>query len=161
MKSLFLFTLFLLVTLNPVFAAEFNNLDALQGLTETRAVFDINQGDPDILALRLQLVEKTYHQLEAAGTSPKFVLAFRGKASNFLTKGETYIDQEDREKKQKIEILLKHLNQLGLPLEQCSIAASLAKIDPDDFLSYIKVVANGYTSLIGYQNQGYALIPME
>ena len=160
MKSLLLFTS-LLLPFNLVFAAGFNNQDALQGLTETRAVFDINQGNPDILALRLQLVEETYQQLKTAGTASKFVLAFRGKASIFLTVGDAYIDQEDREKKQKIETLLKHLSQLGLPLEQCSIAARLSKIDTNDFLPYIKVVANGYTSLIGYQNQGYALIPME
>ena len=161
MKHLLLFSLLLFIPLNPVFAAEFNNRDALRGLTETKAVFDINQGNPDILALRLQLVEKTYQQLKAAGTSPKFVLAFRGKASNFLTTGETYIDVEDREKKQQIDKLLEHLSQLGLSLEQCAIAAGLAKIDTADFLPYVKVVANGYVSLIGYQNQGYALVSME
>ena len=161
MKRLLLLITLLFVPLNLAFAAEFNNQDALHGLTETKAAFDINQGDPDILALRLQLVEETYQQLKIAGTAPKFVLVFRGKASNFLTTGETYIDPKDREKKQKIETLLQHLNQRGMPLEQCSIAAHLAKIDTDDFLPFIKVVANGYTSLIGYQNQGYALVPME
>lgn len=161
MKSLLLFICLLLVPPNLAFAAEFNNQGALQGLTETKAVFDINQGNPDILALRLQLVEETYQQLKSAGTAPKFVLAFRGGASFFLTTGERYIDQEDREKKQKIETLLKDLNQLGIPLEQCAIAARLSKIDTGNFLPYIKVVANGYTSMIGYQNQGYALIPME
>ncbi len=160
MKSLLLFAS-LLLPLNLIFAAGFNNQNALHGLTETKVVFDINQGDPDILALRLQLIETTYQQLKTAGTAPKFILAFRGKASNFLTTGDTYIDQEDSEKKQKIETLLKHLGQLGFPLEQCSIAARLSKIDTSDFLPYIKVVANGYISLIGYQNQGYALVPME
>lgn len=160
MKSLLLFVS-LLLPLNLVFAAEFNNQNALQGLTETKVVFDINQGNPDLLALRLHLVEKTYQQLKAAGTAPKFILAFRGKASNFLTIDDTYIDQEDREIKQKIETLLKHLSQQGFTLEQCSIAARLAKIDTSNFLPYIKVVANGYISLIGYQNQGYALVPME
>ncbi|MEE4253042.1 MAG: DsrE family protein [Desulfuromusa sp.] len=161
MKNLLLIIALLFVPPNLAMASEFNNQDALQGLTATKAVFDINQGNPDILALRLQLVEETYQQLKAAGTAPKFVLAFRGKASNYLTTGETYIDQEDRAKKQQIETLLQHLNQQGIPLEQCSIAARLSKIDTDDFLPYIKVVANGYTSLIGYQNRGYALIPME
>lgn len=161
MKRLLLFTALLLTPLSPLFAAELNNQDALQGLTETKAVFDINQGNPDILALRLQLVEKTYTQLKAAETAPKFVLTFRGKASNFLTKGETHIDVEDREKKQQIEKLLKHLSQIGIPLEQCAIAAQLAKIDPGDFLPNVKVVANGYVSLIGYQNRGYALVSME
>lgn len=161
MKRLLLFTCLLFVPINLVSAAEFNNDDALQGLTATRAVFDINQGNPNILVLRLQLIKKTYQQLHSAGKNPEFVLTFRGKASHFLTTGETYIDQEDREKKLQIEELLRSLSLFGFPLEQCSIAAALAKINTDDFLPYINVVANGYTSLIGYQNQGYALISME
>ncbi|WP_321365456.1 DsrE family protein [uncultured Desulfuromusa sp.] len=161
MKHLLLFTCLLFVPFNLVSAAEFNNDDALQGLTATRAVFDINQGNPDILALRLQLIKKTYQQLSSAGKNPQFVLTFRGKASPFLTAGKTYIDQKDREKKLQIEKLLRYLNRLGFPLEQCAIAADLAKINTNDFLPYITVVANGYTSLIGYQNQGYALISME
>lgn len=161
MKRLLLLITLLSVSLNLAFAAEFNNQDALHGLTGTKAVFDLNQGNPDILALRLQLVEETYQQLKTAGTAPKFVLVFRGKASSYLTTGETYVDQKDLEKKQKIKTLLQHLSQQGIPLKQCAIAARLAKIDTDDFLPFIKVVANGYTSLIGYQNQGYALVPME
>ncbi|SEA56732.1 hypothetical protein SAMN05660420_02492 [Desulfuromusa kysingii] len=161
MKSLLLCICLLLAPLNIAVAAELNNHDALQGLTATKAVFDINQGNPNILLLRLQLVEKTYQQLKSTGTVPKFVLTFRGGASNFMTTGETYIDREDYEQKQQIETQLKHLSEMGLNLEQCAIAAALAKIDTDDFLPYIKVVANGYTSLIGYQNQGYAFVPME
>jgi hypothetical protein len=147
--------------MNSAFATEFNNRDALQGVAETKAVFDINQGNPEILLLRLQLVEKTFEQLKAAGKSPKFVLTFRGKASNFLTIGDKYILEEDQSIKQEIKVLLEKLSQLGLPLEQCAIAAGLAKINTDDFLPQIKIIANGYTSLIAYQNRGYAFIPME
>lgn len=161
MKKLLLFTLVFLTSYSVLPAADYDNRDALQPLTETRAVFDINQGDPRILALRLKLVKATYDQLIAADVSPHFVLTFRGGASQFLTVGDSYVEPEELPDKLRIRELLETLSSLGLPLEQCAIAAELNRIAPEDFIPQVKVVANGYTSLIAYQNRGYAYIPME
>ena len=161
MRSLLLFIVFSSALFGTALAAQFDNRDALEGLTTTRAVFDINQGDPKILALRLKLIEETYRQLREAGADPRFVLTFRGQASLFLTRGEKYIAPDDLPLKNEIELLLNQFGEHGMPLEQCAIAARLLNIDTADFLPGIKIVANGYTSLIGYQNRGYAFIPME
>ena len=161
MKKLLLFTLVFLTSYSVLPAAEYDNRDALQALTETRAVFDINQGDPRTLALRLKLVKTTYDQLIAAGVTPHFVLTFRGGASQFLTVGDKYVEPEELPDKLRIREQLENLSSRGLPLEQCAIAAELNKIAPEDFIPQVRVVANGYTSLIAYQNRGYAFIPME
>lgn len=160
MKSLLLLTC-LLLPISTVFAAQLNNNDALENLTEVKAVFDINQGNPHILKLRLQLIEESYQQLKAAGVTPKFVLTFRGKASFFLTSGLQYVDIIDLSVKNDIKVLLEQFSNQNIPLKQCAIAAKLSEINTDDFLPQIEVVTNGYISLMGYQNKGYAFIPME
>ncbi|MDX2495033.1 MAG: DsrE family protein [Desulfuromusa sp.] len=161
MRNFFILVLLLIIPDYSLAVGQLDNKNALQGVTEAKAVFDINQGDPAILKTRLQLIERTYNQLKTANTSPKFVLTFRGQASYFLTTGKKYVAEKDHEIKLEIKTLVERLKLLGLPLEQCAIAAGMAKISTDDFLPQIKVVANGYTSLIGYQNKGYAFIPME
>jgi intracellular sulfur oxidation DsrE/DsrF family protein len=34
-------------------------------------------------------------------------------------------------------------------------------LEVKDFLPQVEVVENGYVSLIGYQQQGYALLPLD
>ncbi len=161
MKSLFKIGLILLLLYGSVSAAEFRNDAALAGLNATKAVFDINQGDPEVLLLRLNLIDQTYRQLNAFGTPPQFVLAFRGKASRYVTAGEEYVKPFDLPYKKQIEEWISQFKQRGMVLEQCALAANMLNIDTGKFLPQIKVVANGYISLIGYQNQGYALVPMD
>ncbi|PLX99192.1 MAG: hypothetical protein C0622_10785 [Desulfuromonas sp.] len=161
MKTLCSLGLLFLLIATPAYSAQPNNDDALQNLTNVKAVFDVNQGDPKTLLLRLQLVEKTYQQLLDVGVTPEFVLAFRGGASLFLTTGDGYIEAEDKRTKAEVEQLLEGFKQHGIALEQCAIAAGLLKIGLDDFQPRVKVVANGYVSMIGYQNRGFALISME
>ena len=45
-------------------------------------------------------------------------------------------------------------------MEQCRIAADMQGIPVTDFLSPLVVVDNGYISMIGYQSQGYSLVPI-
>lgn len=161
MKYLFKITLILLLLCTPVYAAELRNDAALDGLTETKVVFDVNQGSPSRLLLRLEFIDKTYNQLIAFGTTPKVVVAFRGKASLYVTEGDDYLPSADLADKRKVEKWISQFKQQGMVLEQCALAAKMLKIDVEDFLPEIQVVANGYISLIGYQNKGYAFIPMD
>jgi DsrE/DsrF/DsrH-like protein len=113
------------------------------------------------LLLRLKFVEKTYNQLIQFGTKPSFVLAFRGKASRYVTLGEDYLHPDDLAGKRKVEEWIAQFSKQGMTLEQCALAAELQKIDTEEFLPQIEVVANGYISMIGYQNKGYAFVPMD
>ncbi len=78
-----LLPILLLISFAPLSMAEINNRDALEGLAEMKAVFDINQGNPDILKLRLELIEMTYQQLKKAGVSPISSLRFGAKRVSF------------------------------------------------------------------------------
>ncbi len=164
-KTIFLWavTLFFLFSVAQAGAAgvSYNNDKALKGLTETKAYIDLTVGEPKLLLLRLQLIEKTFSQIAEAGVSPTFVIGIRGKASNFFTKGTNYVIDSDLGDKERIAALVEKLSKLGIGLEQCRIAAGLQDIDVNDFLPQVELVANGYVSLIGYQSKGYGLVPMD
>ena len=112
----------------------YNNDRALKGLTESRAYFDVTVGEPKQLLVRLQLVEKTYNQLVAAGITPAFVIGIRGKASAFFTKGTDYVLDADLPEKEQIAALAKKLKTMQIAIEQCYIAAGFQEIDAADFL---------------------------
>lgn len=139
----------------------FNNAKSLQGVTKTKAYFDVTISDPKALLIRLQLIEKTYQQLVAAGVSPALVVGVRGKASGFFTKGNGYVLDSDLPEKERIAAMVKKLSSLKIGIEQCHIAAGFEDIDVADFLPEMELVANGYVSMIGYNAQGYAFIPMD
>jgi hypothetical protein len=142
-------------------SALYNNKKALQGVTKAKAYFDVTIGNPKALLIRLELIEKTYHQLVAAGASPDLVIGIRGKASGLFTKGHGYVLDSDLPEKERIAAMVKKLTEMKIGIEQCLIAAGFEDIDVADFLPEIELVANGYISMIGYHAQGYAFVPMD
>ncbi len=145
----------------PFASLAFDNKIALADITEVKAVFDVNQGNPDKLLLRLQLVDKSWQQLSVKNISANFVLVFRGAASHYLTLDENDISILDMDIRKTIQEQIKTLHQRGIHLEQCAIAAQLLQLNPQKFMPEINIVENGYVSLVAYQNRGYAFIPMD
>ena len=145
----------------PAAAGEFNDADALRGLKEVRIVADVNVGKPKLLLRRLELIDDTYTQLIDAGVTPTIVVAFRGGATKFVTHGDGYVPADQQGIKKEVQGWISQFAENGLVLEQCAIAARGQKVKAGDILPSIKVVQNGYISLIGYQNRGYALLPMD
>lgn len=133
----------------------------LQGVSPLKVYFDVNLGVAKGLELRLQLINRTFEQLVGQGSVPEFIVGFRGKASSFITKGDGYVASEDLAFKRKIHQWVKAFQARGIRMEQCQIAADLSGIESQDFLAEVKVVRNGYVSMITYQNQGFAQIPMD
>lgn len=163
-KILLILLVFLLASCSarPGLGAEtYNNDKALAGIRQTKVYFDVNVGEPAKLVTRLQLIETTYSQLAAAGISPRFVVGIRGKASNFFTRADGYVLATDLPAKKTIATRVDQFRAKGFVIEQCRIAADLQEIEVADFLPQVEVVANGYVSMIGYQSQGYAFVPMD
>ena len=128
---------------------------------EARVYFDVSIGEPEKLALRLGLIEKTRGDLIAAGLTPRIVVGIRGKASNFFTRDEDYVLESDLAVKKKILAQVVRLKAMGLRLEQCGLAADMQGIATTDFLPQLEMVGNGYVAMITYQGQGYAYVPMD
>lgn len=142
-------------------AVALNHGSALSGVMTTNVFFDVNIGDPAKLRTRLQLIETTYAQLVAAGFSPRVVIGIRGMASNFFTRDAGYILEAELPVKKEIAAKVEKFRAMGFAVEQCRIAAGMQGIDVADFLPQVQVVDNGYISMIGYQAQGYAYVPMD
>lgn len=135
--------------------------DALQGVTETKTVFDIHVNKPEMLVLYLEVIGQTYEDLKRQDQVPVFVVAFRGPALRFLTSENWSFAVEDQARIEKASTLIKELLARGVKFEACSIAADLFKVDPKTYLPGIKPVGNTFVSLIGYQARGYHLVPVD
>jgi len=162
MKRIICLFIIVLITAFSVQAQESENTPAsLKGINTADIVFDVNVGNPKLLSLRLKLVEKTLSDI-SSHAKYRAVVAFRGAASDFMTKNDNYIDKDKKQIKKDIYRRLKTLkNDYNVTLEQCGVAIDLRGISPEEIYDIINVVENGYVSIIGYQNQGYAFVPMD
>ena len=139
-----------------------NDAVSLQGLDNTRVVFDITQGNPKKLLGRLKLIEKTAEMMIEQGVKPDFVLAFRGPASFYASRDREIIPLETHDVADQIAAQISKMNtDKGLKFEQCSVATGFLKISNDSIYPEIRVVGNSWISLAGYQNKGYAYIPVD
>lgn len=142
-------------------AGSVDNHVALAGLKSIHIVCDVNVGEPHLLLRRLELIDETYSQLLDASVSPTVVVAFRGGASRYVTRGNGYVPADAVKDKQEIRQLIEQFRRNGFRLEQCAIAARSFDIDPADLLPGVALVRNGYVSIVAYQARGYALLPMD
>lgn len=157
------FSMLTLLLLLPVLAFG-GNLDdraALADLKAVKIICDVNVKEAKLLLRRLELIDETYTQLLDAGVTPTIVVAFRGGASQYVTRGDKYVDAKNAGIKKEIQGWVDQYRQHGFRLEQCAIAAKAWKVDQADFLAPIHVVQNGYISIVAYQSRGYALLPMD
>ena len=158
-------TIFILIAVtlgsSALHAAQSSNSVALHGVKATKALFDINFGDPNKLELYLGVIEKTYNDLIQQGHKPDFIIAFRGSSVRLITTDTWAFSEDDQHRLEKGAALLKKLSEQGVRLEACTIATNLFKIDNNSLLSVIKPVGNTFVSLIGYQSKGYSLIPIQ
>lgn len=160
MRKLSILSLLLLLP-GLTFAAPPDNSRSLASLNNVGVVFDVNTGHPNKLLLRLKLIEETVTSISKEGVTTDVVVAFRGGATLFMTRGDKYLPQEDMSHKIRIQTQVRRLKELGYRLEQCAVAARLLKVDLQDIIDEVSVVGNGYISMIGYQNRGYAFVPMD
>ena len=160
MKTVALITAMLLAPM-PAIAGAFANSGALKGLTTVKVVVDVNVGAPDLLLRRIELIDETYTQLIDAGIKPVFVVAFRGPATRFVTRGKGHVAPAHAAVKEKVRGWIGQFKENGFILEQCAIAARGQKVPAGDILPEITVVGNGYISIAAYQNKGFAFLPMD
>ncbi|HEX7403068.1 MAG TPA: DsrE family protein [Usitatibacter sp.] len=137
-----------------------DNRAALAGLTEMKIAFDITEGNPKALLGKLGVIDTTRKQLIEDGVTPRMVLAFRGDASYFTQADVEKLKPEDREDARKIAAKLKELRAANgvEALEQCNLPLAARKLRSGDVMPEVKVVGNGWISLVAYQRRGYAYI---
>jgi len=107
-----------------------NDSASLADLKVGKGVFLVDIGDAKKLNFYLEVIQGTYKGMKAQGVDPDFMLVYIGPS-------------------------VKYLKQ-----EVCAVATRVFGIDNDSVYPSMKLVADGFVSLIGYQAQGYNLVPV-
>lgn len=133
---------------------------ALAGLKEGKIAFDIHEGNPKLLLARLNVIDETRQSLIQQGVKPHFILAFRGPATKLVQTDQEKIKPEDREGAAKVAAKIKEMSKApGVEgFEQCAIASRTQETKTELVLPEVRVVGNGFISLMAYQTRGYAYI---
>jgi intracellular sulfur oxidation DsrE/DsrF family protein len=134
---------------------------ALSGVSTGKAVWDISMVNPETLAINLAVVRETYDDLVRQNVKPDIVLAIHGVPVRYVRKDVSDLPFEAMLHIEKINQILDDLKGLpGVRIEVCSVANRLMGVDNTAIRDGFHVVGNTWVSLIGYQAQGYAIIPV-
>jgi uncharacterized protein len=133
---------------------------AMKGIESAKAVFDERESNPKNAALHLKVIHQTFKELAAMNKNPIFVLEFIGPSVKLISKNRTGFSPEDQKSLDEIANTLSAMSKDGIELEICLVAAKVFNVDPASVLPEIKRVGNGWISMIGYQAQGYSLVPV-
>lgn len=145
-----------------VFAATpIDDSAALNGVKAVKSVFLIDFSNPKKTAFYLETIRGTHAGLVRQGVNPKIVLVFIGETVKYLsTKPEDILAMEYEAELQSIASSAKELKKLGVRMEVCAVATKVFGVDNDTVLTEMNVVGDGFISLIGWQTQGYQLVPI-
>lgn len=132
----------------------------LEGVEQGRVVFDLNNTDPEMLALYLMVIRETHEDLTDQGVEPDMILAFRGQAVTMISEDRERFELTEFDHLDAIEEHIAALREKGVRMESCSVATRLFGVDAGELLPGIEPVRNTFVSLTGYQAQGYAVIPI-
>jgi len=133
---------------------------ALKGIKEGKIAFDIHEGNPKLLLARLNVIDETRQSLIQQGVKPSFILAFRGPATKLVQTDQDKIKPDDRELAAKVAAKIKEMSKApGVDgFEQCAVASRTQETKTELVLPEVRVVGNGFISLMAYQSKGYAYI---
>jgi intracellular sulfur oxidation DsrE/DsrF family protein len=148
---------FLLVS-NGAFATD--DKAALAGLKQVNVGFDVKEGDGKLLLSRLEIIDETRQSLIEQGVKPHFIVAFRGPATRLVQTDPEQMKPQDRQMAPKIAAKIKEMSAAsGIEgFEQCAVAAREFGTKVEKVLPEVRVVGNGFISLMAYQAKGYAYI---
>lgn len=146
----------------PVFAADKpSDATALKGVKTGKVVWDISMANPETLAVFLSVVRETYDDLARQKVKPDMVLAIHGVPVKFVRAKRDDLPLETGAAVDRINDVLDDLaKRPGVRVEVCSVANRLFGVDNASIKPNFHVVGNTWVSLIGYQAQGYAVVPI-
>jgi len=133
--------------------------DGLKGMKSAKAIFDVRVANPKGAAVQIKLIHQTYQQLVGKKKKPVCVVSFMGPSVKLISKNREGFSAEDQKSLDEIAETISKMSREGIRVEICLFAANLFGINPASILPEIEKVENGWISLIGYQAQGYSLVP--
>ncbi len=134
--------------------------EALSDLKAAKGVFMLDVKDPGRMAHVLKVIEETHQGIAKQGVKPELIVVIIGSSVAFLTKDRRGISYTDQRSISEIQSGIGKLKTLGIKMEVCGIALRGMDVRPDDLIPEVTTVGNGFISAIGYQSQGYQLVPV-
>ena len=151
----------LMLLTNSVYADKPSDADALTGITQGNVIWDVTIGSPSKLLFMLNVIEETYDDLERQNVAPDMVFLFHGPVLKLISTTPLDLPLDQVEAHEQAQELIQKMSKLpGVKMESCSIAARTFGVDNGTIISGIKPVGNTFVSQIGYQQKGYAMIPI-
>jgi intracellular sulfur oxidation DsrE/DsrF family protein len=153
-QGLLIFCLVLMAG-GPLRAAEaVDDSAALAGMTQAKAVFQIDFTDAEKTALYLKVIRDTYANFTRQGVDPDLVIVFIGPTVQFLSTqaGEEVADPATL---MRIESEVARLAELGVRLQVCTVATAFFGVDNDSLFDGLELTGDGFVAMIGWQAQGY------
>lgn len=151
----------LLLSLNFLNAKEINDKVSLNGITEAKSVFLIDFTNVKKTAFYLKIIEGTYKGFVKQNVKPQMVLVFIGETVKYLsTKQDEAFEMENEADLESIQNSIKNFSNLNVRMEVCAVATEVFKVDNNTIPKEMDIIADGFISLIGWQTQGYKLVPI-
>lgn len=163
LQSLFLGLVSLLITFGAVQvqAAELHNKAAMKGIKEMKVIYDMRKSDPNVMLAYLKGIEGNRKNLVLEGVKPVQRIIFISSAVQFITtEPSDEVLMNHGEALTKIAEVIKHLQSIGVEMEVCNAATAFFNIDNDTLLPGLVPVRSGFLSVMGWQQQGYQLVPV-
>ena len=133
---------------------------AMKGVDSAKVFFDFRDGIPEVAAAHMQMIHETYNQLNAMQKKPAFVVVFMGSSVKLISSNREGFNPENIKSMDELTANISKMVSAGIQFEACLAAAKYFGIDPKTIPAEIKPVDNGWVSEIGYQAQGYSLVPI-
>lgn len=133
----------------------YNDAAALKGVAQGKGVFMVSLDNPQKMALYLKVIAGTHDNFKRQGVAPDLKVVFIGASVRHLTRTAASSESGGELARQ-----VEQLHAKGVRLEICAIATELFGIDNADLLKPLNVINDGFISTIGYQTQGYQLVPV-
>lgn len=142
----------------PVLAGDYDN--AMKGVDKFDVVFDYTNGDPVIGNIILGAVETVDEGSEVTSlpNPPRVAIVIHDAAVFLISTVRGDFDDATWAEVQNFQAKLKELKGKGATIEVCEYALDVFKVDRSTVIPEIDQVPNGFVSVVGYQEQGYALV---
>ncbi len=141
-------------------AAPLKDTAALKGLKEAKAVFLIDVNKPGRVAHVFKTIALTDKSMREQGVKPHIVVVVIGPSVAFLTRDRRGIDYMDQRAVSELQGEVGKLAKMSIPTEACGVAMKGMDVKPGDLIAGVHAVGNGFVEAIGYQAQGYQLVPV-
>jgi intracellular sulfur oxidation DsrE/DsrF family protein len=149
----------LLLSAMPAAAGEYAALNGVKGLD---SVFNVTIASPEMAAIAFTAILDVHQSQEvrALHAAPRTVMVFHGKAVHLISTDRKGMDKDDQEAYDKVAAMIRQFKKAGIKMEVCMYAVKVLGVDPATLMPEIDRVGNGYISVLGYQAQGYSMVPV-